>query len=105
MTSSDGSKEKEEKPGSDATKMVSKKMYYLACLACRWTSRDVGINDQPSQTSSWKEQEYCHSTRFQMLLEHFQAVVLHEKQERNEYMKRKSSRSSKYPSMTVSKLK
>lgn len=23
-----------------------KKMYYLTCLACRWTSRDVGIPDQ-----------------------------------------------------------
>jgi dynactin 4 len=99
MTSSEGGKEKEEK-SADATKMVSKKMYYLACLACRWTSRDVGINDQPSQTSSWPEPEYFHATRFQNLLEHFQAVVLYEKQERNEYLKRKSSRTSKFPSMT-----
>lgn len=27
-------------------KMSTKKMYYLSCLACRWTSRDVGLPDQ-----------------------------------------------------------
>lgn len=25
---------------------TSRKVYYLACLFCRWTSRDVGIPDQ-----------------------------------------------------------
>lgn len=34
----------EAKP--DASKVITKKMYYLSCLACRWTSRDVGIPDQ-----------------------------------------------------------
>lgn len=28
-----------------------KKVYYLACLFCRWTSRDVGIPDQ--NTGLW----------------------------------------------------
>ena len=28
-------------------KTTSKKVYYLACSFCRWTSRDVGIKDQP----------------------------------------------------------
>lgn len=27
-------------------KLGTKKMYYLSCLACRWTSRDVGLPDQ-----------------------------------------------------------
>lgn len=36
-----------EKP---APKMAPKKMYYLSCLACRWTSRDVGLPDQPNGT-------------------------------------------------------
>jgi dynactin 4 len=83
-------------------KMVTKKMYYLACLACRWTSRDVGISDQTSQTCSWPEQEYFHNTRFQMLLEHYQAVVLHDKQEKQDYLKRKNTKPTKFPSMTVS---
>lgn len=30
----------------DGSRVVTKKMYYLSCLACRWTSRDVGIPDQ-----------------------------------------------------------
>ena len=30
----------------DPTKMVPKKMYYLACAFCRWTSRDIGLPDQ-----------------------------------------------------------
>lgn len=88
---------------AESTKMVSKKMYYLACLACRWTSRDVGISDQASQTCSWPEQEYNHNTRFQLLSEHFQAVVLHDKQEKQDFLRRKTVKSTKFPSMTVSK--
>lgn len=86
---------------AENTKMVSKKMYYLACLACRWTSRDVGISDQASQTCSWPEQEFFHQTRFQQLSEHFQAVVLHDKQEKQDYLRKRSTKMTKFPSMTV----
>lgn len=79
-------------------------MYYLACLACRWTTRDVGISDQTSATSSWPEPEYPHATRYAMLLEHYQAVVLHENQEKLDYMRRKTPKQHKYPSLTVSLL-
>lgn len=85
---------------AESSKMVTKKMYYLACLACRWTSRDVGISDQPTPTNSWAEQEYFHNTRFRQLSEHFQAVVLHEKHEKQEFMRRKTSKTTKFPSMT-----
>ena len=30
----------------DPGKLTPKKVYYLACGFCRWTSRDVGIPDQ-----------------------------------------------------------
>ena len=30
----------------DATKVIPKKMFYLACSFCRWTSRDIGLPDQ-----------------------------------------------------------
>lgn len=96
MTSKEG-----DEP-AEGTKMVTKKMYYLACLSCRWTSRDVGISDQASQTNSWPEQEYSHITRFQLLSEHFQALVLHDKQEKQDFLRRKTSKTSKFPSMTVS---
>lgn len=29
-----------------APKILTRKMYYLSCLACRWTSRDAGLPDQ-----------------------------------------------------------
>lgn len=29
-----------------SAKLTTRKMYYLSCLACRWTSRDVGLPDQ-----------------------------------------------------------
>ena len=30
----------------DAPKPTTQKVYYLSCLNCRWTSREVGIPDQ-----------------------------------------------------------
>lgn len=41
-------------PGAEksaAAKMPTRKMYYLSCLACRWTSRDVGLPDQTMGTN------------------------------------------------------
>jgi dynactin-4 len=100
-----------EKEGGDETseaataepsgKMVSKKMYYLACLACRYSSRDVGISDQPSQNFCWPEQEYMHANRFNTILDHYQSVVLHDKQLKQEERRRRSTKQSKFPSMTV----
>ena len=31
----------------DANKPTTKKMYYLVCGFCRWTTRDAGIEDKP----------------------------------------------------------
>ena len=31
----------------DPAKSTPKKMYYLACGVCRWTTRDVAIPDKP----------------------------------------------------------
>lgn len=44
------------KKGANAgeSKPITRKMYYLACLACRWTSRDVGIPDQMAGTIQWQ---------------------------------------------------
>uniref|UniRef100_A0A1B0CK06 Dynactin subunit 4 n=1 Tax=Lutzomyia longipalpis TaxID=7200 RepID=A0A1B0CK06_LUTLO len=92
----------EEAPKEDAKQpaVITRKMYYLACLACRWTSRDVGIPDQTVATGSWPESEYANATRFALLMEHFQAVVLRDKQERQDYLRRKSPKQHKYPSLT-----
>lgn len=38
--------EESDSAKGESSKVITKKMYYLSCLACRWTSRDVGIPDQ-----------------------------------------------------------
>lgn len=102
-------------------KVITRKMYYLYCLACRWSSRDVGIPDQTagfystvqtvasflkknlSANGLWPEIGYAHATRFSMLLEHYQKVVLQEKQEKQDFWKRKAPKVHKFPSLTVRK--
>lgn len=99
----DGAEENQSgEPAATSGKMVSKKMYYLACLSCRYTSRDVGISDQASQNFCWPEQEYMHTNRFMAILDHYQSVVLHDKQMKQEEKRRKTVKQSKFPSMTVS---
>ncbi|KAI8120348.1 hypothetical protein FF38_13809 [Lucilia cuprina] len=95
----DETKEGEEtKP--DASKVITKKMYYLSCLACRWTSRDVGIPDQAVATGAWPDNECAYQTRFNALAEYYQAVVQQDKQERQEYLRRKAPKAHKFPSLT-----
>lgn len=52
-SSSDGKESKSENVDKKSDtksetkeKLMTRKMYYLSCFACRWTSRDVGIPDQ-----------------------------------------------------------
>ncbi|XP_049300134.1 dynactin subunit 4 [Anopheles funestus] len=85
---------------STGPKQVTKKMYYLACLTCRWNSHDIGIPDQTAATGQWPEPEYPNTTRFALLLEHYQSVVLHDKQERQELWRRKAPKKSQFPSLT-----
>ncbi|XP_053682885.1 dynactin subunit 4 [Sabethes cyaneus] len=101
-TSVGDDQKKEGTPDSTGTgsKQVTRKMYYLACLNCRWSSRDVGIPDQTVATGQWPVAEYANATRFAVLLEHYQSVVLHEKQEKQELWRRKTPKQSKFPSLT-----
>lgn len=79
-----------------------RKVYYLMCLACSWTSRDVGIPDRPVATGQWPDLEYAHATRFASLLENCRNVVLHDKQEAQDWARRKANSQQKYASLTVS---
>jgi dynactin-4 len=101
LAAKDGEEASESTAETSASKMVSKKMYYLACLACRYSSRDVGISDQPSQNFCWPEQEYMHAIRFNTILDHYQSVVLHDKQVIQEEKRRRTAKQSKFASMTV----
>lgn len=92
-----------EAPATPAEKPAPpKKMYYLACLACRWTSRDPGIPDQTVATGAWPELEIPHDIRFQKVLEYSQSIVLQRKQEKQDGWKRGrgAGKSSKFPSLT-----
>jgi dynactin-4 len=74
--------------GGDA-KSASKKVYYLACGFCRWSSRDVGIPDQTVASGAWPEQENPHEKRITDLLAYYRYLAAVEKAERD---RRKSPR-------------
>ena len=66
----------------DPTKMVAKKVYYLACAFCRWTSRDIGLPDQNVASGGWPDQENLSSERISALLEHYRSIAQREKIEK-----------------------
>ncbi|XP_050413083.1 dynactin subunit 4 [Patella vulgata] len=76
----------------DATKTISKKMYYMACSFCRWTTRDVNIEDQSVASGAWQDQENEHAKRINNLLEYYRKLAQKEKaeKERKKYVKRRS---------------
>ncbi len=47
----------------DSSKTVPKKVYYLACAFCRWTSRDIGLPDQNVASGGWPDMENPHAAR------------------------------------------
>ncbi|KAJ9589237.1 hypothetical protein L9F63_027979, partial [Diploptera punctata] len=67
----------------DPNKTITRKAYYLACAFCRWTSRDVGLVDQTVATGGWPERENPHAARVSSLLEHYKALALMERQEKD----------------------
>jgi dynactin-4 len=60
----------------------SKKVYYLACSVCRWSTRDIRLVDQPT-LNSWKAQDNIHEGRFNELLQHYKQIATRERQERD----------------------
>jgi len=66
----------------DPTKMTAKKVYYLACSFCRWTSRDIGLPDQNVASGSWPEQTNPASERISTLQEHYRSIAQREKMEK-----------------------
>lgn len=75
----------------DPTKTTPKKMYYLACGFCRWTTRDVGISDKTAATGGWQDLESPHSERITLLLEYYKKLSLKEnsEKEREKFIKRR----------------
>ncbi|CAF1352741.1 unnamed protein product [Didymodactylos carnosus] len=86
----------------------SKKVYYLACGFCRWSTRDINLNDQLT-INSWKQQDNIHEQRFQELLLYYKQIANKEKLEkdRKKYttskgglLLRTSSKTDKYGLLT-----
>ncbi|RMX48081.1 hypothetical protein pdam_00002599 [Pocillopora damicornis] len=71
-----------EKGGDDAKAMQAKKVYYLACGFCRWSSRDVGIEDKSVASGAWQEQESPATKRVNVLVEYYRQLAQKEKVER-----------------------
>ncbi|XP_013187401.1 dynactin subunit 4 [Amyelois transitella] len=77
-----------------------KKMYYLSCFNCRWTSRDVGIPDQPVASGGWPERTNPFATRINQLLDYYKAIAQQEKQEKLEKERKKFAIRGKYITLT-----
>ncbi|XP_018356233.1 PREDICTED: dynactin subunit 4 isoform X1 [Trachymyrmex septentrionalis] len=62
-------------------KATPKKVYYLFCSLCRWSSRDAGIPDQSVATGGWPEQENPHVMRINALIDYHKVLASIEKQQ------------------------
>lgn len=65
--------------GQSDEKPVSRKLYYLACAFCRWTSREAGVPDQPVATGGWPEPDAAFAKRVAELVDAYQEVALLER--------------------------
>ncbi|CAC5363021.1 DCTN4 [Mytilus coruscus] len=76
----------------DPNKSTPKKMFYMACGFCRWTTRDVGIADKPAASGNWEDKDNPHQKRILSLLETYQQIAQKEKaeKERKKYVRRRS---------------
>ncbi|XP_019887859.2 dynactin subunit 4 isoform X1 [Ooceraea biroi] len=73
-------------------KSTPKKIYYLFCSLCRWSSRDAGIPDQTAATGGWPELENPHTIRINTLIDYHKVLASIEKQqcERKKYQPKRS---------------
>ncbi|KAJ8319097.1 hypothetical protein KUTeg_004188 [Tegillarca granosa] len=84
----------------DPNKSTPKKMYYMACGFCRWTTRDVNIADKSvgkfyvssNSSGGWEDLENPDAKRIFSLLEQYQQIAQKEKaeKERKKYVRRRS---------------
>ncbi|XP_071808815.1 dynactin subunit 4-like [Asterias amurensis] len=77
---------------NDSAKITTKKVYYLACWFCRWTSRDAGISDKEVASGAWNEPENENTKRIGELLEFYRQIGGREKieREKKKYTRRRT---------------
>jgi hypothetical protein len=71
-------------------KPVAKKLYYLACGFCRWTSRDAGLPDSQSTTGPWKEPETPFGKDIVHMNDYLRMLALREKNSKEKKFVHKS---------------
>lgn len=76
----------------DDPKSQPRKAFYLNCLLCHWSSRDVGIPDQAAVSGGWPERENTYANRLQEIQEMYKSIVLLDKQQKLEKDKKKQRR-------------
>ncbi|XP_040565367.1 dynactin subunit 4 [Lepeophtheirus salmonis] len=59
-----------------------RKVYYLSCVFCRWSSRDIGLSNQKVTSGGWPEKENPNTNRISVLLEHYRSIAQKDKLEK-----------------------
>ncbi|XP_054161438.1 dynactin subunit 4-like [Oppia nitens] len=77
---------------TDPTQTQHKKVFYLICYYCRWSSRDIGIPDQSVASGNWPELETPNCKRLDQLFDRYRLLAQKEKLDKEK--KRISPRSA-----------
>lgn len=77
---------------NDSNQTIHKKIFFLICYYCRWSSRDIGIPDQSVASGNWPELEIPNGKRIDVLFDHYRMLAQREKLEKEK--KRISPRSA-----------
>ncbi|XP_045466308.1 dynactin subunit 4 isoform X2 [Harmonia axyridis] len=77
-----------------------KRTYYLSCLCCRWSSRDIGLPDQVAATGSWPKRESVHANRVQDIINMHRAIQEKEKLEKEFFKKKQKEKIISYTDKT-----
>ncbi|XP_044757994.1 dynactin subunit 4 isoform X2 [Coccinella septempunctata] len=77
-----------------------KRSYYLSCLCCRWSSRDIGLPDQAAATGSWPKRESVHANRIQDIINMHRGIQEKEKLEKEFFKKKQKEKIISYTDKT-----
>lgn len=71
-------------------KLIAKKLYYLACGFCRWTSRDAGLPDSQNTSGPWAEPENPMAQQITDISDYFRMLAVREKNSKDKKFVQKS---------------
>ncbi|XP_073978985.1 dynactin subunit 4 isoform X1 [Rhodnius prolixus] len=65
-----------------STKSTPTKRYYLSCFFCRWTTRDVNIQDQTVAAGNWPVKENPYANLLTSYLEYYKMIAMTERSQK-----------------------